>query len=85
MNKASEALLALKPVTFPYKKEIEPNGATQFGLIAEEVGKVNPDLVGGNKKGEVETVRYEAVNAMLLNGSSKSTAKWRSSKNRLMP
>jgi hypothetical protein len=67
MNKASEALLALKPVTFRYKKEIEPNGATQFGLIAEEVEKVNPDLVGRNKKGEVETVRYEAVNAMLLN------------------
>ena len=67
MNKASEALLALKPVTFRYKKEIEPNGAIQFGLIAEEVEKVNPDLVGRNKKGEVETVRYEAVNAMLLN------------------
>jgi uncharacterized coiled-coil protein SlyX len=67
MGNASEALLSLKPVTFRYKKEIEPNGAIQFGLIAEEVEKVNPDLVGRNKKGEVETVRYEAVNAMLLN------------------
>jgi hypothetical protein len=67
MNKASEALLGLKPVTFRYKKEIEPNGRMQFGLVAEDVEKVNPDLVGHNKKGEAETVRYEAVNAMLLN------------------
>jgi trimeric autotransporter adhesin len=67
MDKASEALLALKPVTFRYKKEIEPNGAIMFGLIAEEVEKVDPDLVTRNDKGEVETVRYDAVNAMLLN------------------
>src|SRR6266403_3207991 len=67
MDKASEAILALKPVTFRYKKEIEPNGAIMFGLIAEEVEKVDPDLVTRNDKGEVETVRYEAVNAMLLN------------------
>jgi len=67
MDKASEALLALKPVTFRYKKEIEPNGAVMFGLIAEEVEKVDPELVTRNDKGEVETVRYEAVNAMLLN------------------
>jgi hypothetical protein len=67
MDKASEAILALKPVTFHYKKEIEPNGAIMFGLIAEEVEKVDPDLVTRNDKGEVETVRYEAVNAMLLN------------------
>jgi Chaperone of endosialidase len=67
MNKASEAILALKPVTFRYKKEIEPNGAIMFGLIAEEVEKVDPDLVTCNPKGEAETVRYEAVNAMLLN------------------
>ena len=67
MDKASEAILALKPVTFRYKKQIEPNGATMFGLIAEEVEKVDPDLVTRNDKGEVETVRYEAVNAMLLN------------------
>jgi len=67
MDKASEAILALKPVTFRYKKEIEPNGSVMFGLIAEEVEKVDPDLVTRNDKGEVETVRYEAVNAMLLN------------------
>jgi uncharacterized coiled-coil protein SlyX len=67
MDKASEAILALKPVTFRYKKEIEPNGAIMFGLIAEEVEKVDSDLVTRNDKGEVETVRYEAVNAMLLN------------------
>jgi hypothetical protein len=67
MDKASEVILALKPVTFRYKKEIEPNRAIMFGLIAEEVEKVNPDPVTRNDKGEVETVRYEAVNAMLLN------------------
>ena len=67
MDKASEAILALKPVTFRYKKEIESNGAIMFGLIAEEVEKVDPDLVTRNEKGEAETVRYEAVNAMLLN------------------
>src|SRR5205814_4368161 len=67
MDKASEVILALKPVTFRFKKEIEPNGAIMFGLIAEEVEKVDPDLVTRNAKGEVETVRYEAVNAMLLN------------------
>src|SRR6266404_2673358 len=67
MDKASETILALKPVTFRYKKEIEPNGAIMFGLIAEEVEKVDPELVTRNDKGEVETVRYEAVNAMLLN------------------
>src|SRR6266540_4135432 len=67
MDKASEAILALKPVTFRYKKEIEPNSAIMFGLIAEEVEKVDPELVTRNDKGEVETVRYEAVNAMLLN------------------
>ena len=67
MDKASEAILGLKPVTFHYKKEIEPNGATMFGLIAEDVEKVDPDLVTRNEKGEPETVRYEAVNTMLLN------------------
>ena len=67
MDKASEAILALKLVTFRYKKEIEPNGAIMFGLIAEEVEKVDPDLVTRDDKGEAETVRYEAVNAMLLN------------------
>ncbi len=67
MDKASEAILALKPVTFRYKKELDPEGIPQFGLVAEQVGKVNPDLVARDAKGEVYTVRYEAVNAMLLN------------------
>jgi Chaperone of endosialidase len=67
MDKASEAILALKPVTFHYKKEIDPDGVPQFGLVAEDVEKVNPDLVGRDVKGEVYTVRYDAVNAMLLN------------------
>jgi hypothetical protein len=67
MDKASEAILALKPVTFRYKKEIDPNGVPQFGLVAEEVAKVSPDLVTRDAKGEVYTVRYDQVNAMLLN------------------
>ena len=67
MDKASDAILALKPVTFRYKKEIEPNGGIMFGLIAEDVEKVDPYLVTRNDKGEAETVRYDAVNAMLLN------------------
>jgi hypothetical protein len=65
MDKASEAVLALKPVTFHYKSD--PKGIPQFGLVAEEVAKVNPDLVVRNAKGEIYTVRYDAVNAMLLN------------------
>jgi vacuolar-type H+-ATPase subunit I/STV1 len=67
MDKASEALLTLKPVTFRYKKEIDPAGRSQFGLVAEEVEKVSPDLVVHDKDGKPYTVRYEAVNAMLLN------------------
>jgi uncharacterized coiled-coil protein SlyX len=67
MDKASEAILALKPVTFRYKEELDPDGMAQFGLIAEEVEKVNPDLVVRDEDGKVNTVRYEAVNAMLLN------------------
>ena len=67
MDKASEALLALKPVTFRYKKEIDPAGKSQFGLVAEEVEKVNPDLVVRDKEGKPYTVRYDQVNAMLLN------------------
>jgi hypothetical protein len=67
MNKASEAILTLKPVTFRYKKEIDPDGIPQFGLVAEEVEKVNPDLVARDGDGKPYTVRYEAVNAMLLN------------------
>jgi len=67
MDKASEALLALEPVTFRLKGELDPSHRPQWGLIAEEVEKVNPDLVDRNNKGEVESVRYDAVNAMLLN------------------
>jgi len=67
MDQASEALLALKPVTFRYKKEIDPQGIPQFGLVAEDVEKVNPDLVIRDKDGKVNTVRYEQINAMLLN------------------
>ena len=67
MDKASEAILALKPVTFRYKKEIDEAGIPQFGLVAEEVEKVNPDLVARDEQGKPYTVRYEAVNAMLLN------------------
>src|SRR4029077_4191039 len=67
MGKASEAILALKPVSFHYKKELDPRGIAQFGLVAEEVEKVNPDLVARDEQGKVYTVRYEAVNAMLLN------------------
>jgi Chaperone of endosialidase len=67
MDKASEAILALKPVTFRYKHELDPDGIPQFGLVAEEVEKVNPDLVVRDAEGKAFTVRYEAVNAMLLN------------------
>jgi flagellar capping protein FliD len=67
MDKASEAILSLQPVTFRYKNELDPNGIPQFGLIAEQVDKVNPDLVVRGEDGKVTTVRYEAVNAMLLN------------------
>ena len=67
MNKTSEAILALKPVTFRYKKEIDPDSTPEFGLVAEEVEKVNRDLVARDAEGKVYTVRYEAVNAMLLN------------------
>ena len=67
MGKASEALFALKPVTFYYKKEIDPRGIPQFGLVAEDVEKVNPELVVRDAEGKVNTVRYEQVNTMLLN------------------
>jgi len=67
MDKASEAILALQPVTFRYKHELDPDGVPQFGLVAEQVEKVNPDLVVRDEDGNVNTVRYEAVNAMLLN------------------
>ena len=65
MDKVSEAILALKPVTFQYKSDNK--GVPQFGLIAEEVAKVNPALVLSDNEGKPYTVRYDAVNAMLLN------------------
>jgi hypothetical protein len=67
MDKASEAIHALKPVTFRYKQEIDPEGIPQFGLVAEDVETVNPDLVARDEQGKPYSVRYEAVNAMLLN------------------
>jgi hypothetical protein len=67
MGAASEALLALRPITFRYKPELDKTCTPQFGLVAEEVAKVNPDLVTRDGKGELTTVRYEAVNVMLLN------------------
>jgi uncharacterized coiled-coil protein SlyX len=67
MERASEAILALKPVTFRYKHELDPEGIPQFGLVAEQVEKVNSDLVAHDEQGKPCTVRYEAVNAMLLN------------------
>jgi len=67
MDDASDVLFSLRPVTFRYKPEIDPRGSPQFGLIAEEVNKVDRDLVVRNEKGQIYTVRYEAVNAMLLN------------------
>jgi hypothetical protein len=67
MDKTSEAILALNPVTFRYKHELDPAGIPQFGLVAEEVEKVNPDLVARDEQGKPYSVRYDAVNAMLLN------------------
>ena len=67
MDKASEAILSLKPVTFRYKKELDPKAIPQFGLVAEQVEKVDPDLVARDQDGKLYSVRYEAVNAMLLN------------------
>ena len=67
MDKKSEAILALRPVSFRYKKEIDPAGIPQFGLVAEEAARVNRDLVARDEHGKPYTVRYEAVNAMLLN------------------
>jgi hypothetical protein len=67
MDKASEAVFALNPVTFRYKKDLDPQGIPQFGLVAEDVEKVNPDLVVRDKDGKPYSVRYDQVNAMLLN------------------
>ena len=67
MDKTSEVLFALKPVAFRYKKEIDADRIPQFGLVAEEVEKVNPDLIVRDKEGRPYSVRYDQVNAMLLN------------------
>src|SRR5205814_2484373 len=67
MDNESETILALKPVTFHYKKEIDPKNTAQFGLVAEEVENVNPDLVVRDEEGKPYSVRYDQVNAMLLN------------------
>ena len=67
MDKASERLFELKPVTFRYKKEVDPERALSFGLIAEDVVEVSAELITRDEKGNPQTVRYEAVNAMLLN------------------
>jgi hypothetical protein len=75
MDKTSEVILALKPVAFRYKKEIDPQGIPQFGLVAEDVEKVNPDLVIRDREGKPQTVRYEQVNAMLLNEFLKEHSK----------
>ena len=67
MDKASETLFALKPVTFRYKKELDAERPLSFGLIAEDVAEASPELITRDEKGNPQTVRYEAVNAMLLN------------------
>ena len=67
MDKTSEAIFALESVIFRYKPDVDRNGIPQFGLVAEQVEKVNPDLVARDDQGKPYTVRYEAVNAMLLN------------------
>jgi len=67
MDTASEAILSLRPVNFRYKEDLDSAGVPQFGLIAEEVAEVAPDLVARDEKGEIYTVRYQAVDAMLLN------------------
>src|SRR4029079_19106207 len=75
MAKTSEAIFSLRPVSFRYKKEVDPTSLLSFGLIAEEVAEVDPDLVTPDRDGKPETVRYEAVNAMLLNEFLKEHAK----------
>ena len=67
MDNTSEALFALTPVTFRYKKELDPQGIQQWGLVAEDVERVNPALVALDKEGKPYSVRYDQVNAMLLN------------------
>ena len=81
MSKASEAIFALKPVAFRYKNEIDPKRISQFGLIAEEVENINPDLVVRDNEGKPYSVRYDQVNAMLLNEFLKEHRKVENLKN----
>jgi Chaperone of endosialidase len=81
MDQVSKALFALKPVSFRYKKEIDPAGTSQLGLVAEDVEKVNPDLVVRDKEGKAYSVRYDQVNAMLLNEFLKEHRKVENLKN----
>src|SRR5438046_6002211 len=67
MGKASTAIFVRHPITFHYKHELDPDGIPEFGLVAEEVEKVNPELVVRDKEGKPYSVRYDQVNAMLLN------------------
>jgi hypothetical protein len=67
MDKASESILALRPVTFRYKPDLDPDGVSQFGLVAEEVEKVDPALVVRDSDAKPHSVRHAGVNAMLLN------------------
>jgi Chaperone of endosialidase len=75
MDKASETLYRLNPVAYRYKKEIDPTQSPAFGLIAEEVAQVNPELVACNAEGQPESVHYEMINAMLLNEFLKEHSK----------
>src|SRR5207245_11323829 len=75
MDNDSGAILSLQPVRFRYKKELDPDGIPQFGLVAEDVAKVSPALVARDEQGKPYSVRYEAVNAMLLNEFLKEHSK----------
>jgi hypothetical protein len=77
MHKASEAIYALNPVSFRYHKQYDQTQTIAFGLIAEEVAEVNPDLVGRNPKGQPESVRYEQIMRCCSMNSSKNTRKLR--------
>jgi HAMP domain-containing protein len=75
MDNSSQALFALKPVTFRYKKEIDPSQSLEYGLVAEEVAQVDPSLAILDKNGQIDSVRYNAINAMLLNEFLKEHSK----------
>jgi Chaperone of endosialidase len=75
MEEASEVIFALKPVSFRYNKQYDATQTLAFGLIAEDVAEIAPDLVGRNPRGEPESVRYEQLNAMLLNEFLKAHGK----------